>query len=280
MAESGLSWRDQLSRVRNVVVEQEKRREVEKRLERERNEGRLTERLKEDTPKALSHRLTELKQRFDHAARKLFPLPQIQAMSQEIIDLHDLLAFYVDCMRSFTKVFNQSHRSMFPSLLNDVKGVMKGMERQLKQWGAIKPILDNTQFRPRTSDDDAILVTIAKEFSQRAHDVPLSIPADYFSRENRDFWTIESEGKAIGYVKFWPRDEVVTFAVAQPNDINVNKFLRGLLYKFGAEGPLPKPQTAIRVKITFPREAKFFSDLGFIRTETKGPSEWIYTREL
>lgn len=280
MAESGLGWRDQLTRVRSVVLEQEKRREVEKRLEQERNEGRLTERLKQDTPEALSHRLNDIKQRFDHVSRKLYPLPQLEAMSQEITDLRDLLAFYVDCMKSFGKVFNQSHRTMFPSLLSDVEGVVKGLERQIKQWTEIKPLLDKTQFRARKQEDDGPLVAITKEFSERAHDVTLSIPGDYFARENQNFWTIDTDGKVMGYMKYWAREDVVTFALAQPAEVNFNKFLRGLLHKFGAECPMGKPLAALRVKITFPREAKFFADLGFIRTETKGPSEWIYQREL
>jgi hypothetical protein len=280
MADIGLSWRDQLNRARQVVLQQEKRREVEKRLARERNEEALTARLKEDTPEAISHRMTELRQRFDHAARKLYPLPQLDEMQRDIEDLGDLLRFYVDCIKSFPKVFSPAHRQTFATVLSDIEGLANGLKRQLAQWEKVKELLDKTRFRPRQGEDDATLVAIAKEFSERAHDVTLSIPGDYFSREGDNFWTVDCGGKTLGYMKYWPAEDVVTFAVAQTDDVNFNKFLRGLLYRFGADGPMSKPLAAIRVKITFPKEAKFFADLGFIRTETQGPSDWIYSREL
>jgi hypothetical protein len=280
MSDSGLSWRDQLARVRQAVLVQEKRREVEKRLEQERNEEALTARLKEDTPEALSQRMSSLRQNFDHAARKLYPLPLLEQMQQDITDMRDQLHFYVDCMKSFPKVFSPAHRQALPALLDDVSGLIKGLDRQIAQWQTVKQALDKTRFRPRVSEDDAKLVAIAKDFSQRAHDVQLSIPGDYFSREGGNFWTADYDGSVLGYVKYWVNDGVVTFAFTTLDEVNYNKLVRALLYRFGAEGPMAKPLPGIRVKITFPKEAKFFSDLGFIRTETKGPSEWIYTREL
>ena len=74
-----LSWRDQLTKVRDQVVEQEKRREIEKRLERERNEETLGRRLKSDTPEALAARFGEIRRAFDRDARKCYPLPQLES---------------------------------------------------------------------------------------------------------------------------------------------------------------------------------------------------------
>lgn len=280
MSDSGLSWRDQLTQVRQRVLDQEKRREVEKRLERERNEEALTIRLKEDTPEALSQRMTALRQKFDAAARKFYPLPLLEEMRQNISDMSDLLNFYVDCIKSFPKVFSQGHRQAFPGLQDEASTLTKNIDKQLGQWQAVKVVLDKTQFRPRASDDDPKLVTLTKEFSERAHDVTLSIPGDYFGREGENFWVADYDGKVLGYVKYWANEGVVTFAFSPIEEVNYNKMLRGLLYRFGAQGPMPKPLAAIRVKITYPKEVKFFSDLGFVRSETKGPSEWIYSREL
>ena len=73
---------------------------------------------------------------------------------------------------------------------------------------------------------------------------------------------------------------VVTLALAPPTKVNFKKFIRGLLYKFHANGPLNETFDSVRVRIGFVREVKFFTDMGFVRAETKGPSDWVYKRNL
>ncbi len=63
--------------------------------------------------------------------------------------------------------------------------------------------------------------------------------------------------------------------------VNFNKFVRGLLHKFHANKEIfPTPSPAVRVRVGYVRETKFFTDIGFVRSETLGPSDWIYQRGL
>lgn len=275
-----LSWRDQLTKVRDHVVEREKRREVEKRLERERNEEALSRRLKEDTPEALAARFGEIRRAFDRDARKCYPLPQLEEALAALTNFGDLLRFYNDCMKQFPKVFTPAHKTAIPAQLRELAETQQGLDRQLTQWREVKAALDRVQFRPRKPSDDAPLVAVAKLFSNRAHKVSLSLPNDYFSRENANFWVAELDGKAIGYVKYVPADQALSFAVEPGDKVNFNRFVRALLWKFCTQGPLPQPLPQARVRIAFVREVKFFTDMGFVRAEVKGPSDWIYQREV
>ena len=275
-----LSWRDQLTQVRDHVVEQEKRREIDKRLEQERNEEALGRRLKQDTPEALAARFGDIRRAFDRDARKFYPLPQLEEALKALTDFGDLLRFYNDCMKQFPKVFTPAHKTGIPALLRDLGELQQGLDRQLAQWREVKTGLDHVQFRARKPSDDAPLVTVAKTFSDRAHKVGLSLPNDYFSRENTNFWVAEMEGKPIGYVKYMPADQALNFAIEPGEKINFSKFIRALLWKFCSQGPLPQPLPHARVRVAFVREVKFFTDMGFVRAEVKGPSDWINQREI
>jgi hypothetical protein len=281
MAGAGeLSWRDQLTKVRDRVVELEKRREVEKRLEQERNEEALGRRLKTDTPEALAARFGEIRRAFDRDARKFYPLPQLEEALKALTDFGDLLRFYNDCMKQFPKVFTAAHKTGIPAQLRELAEVRQGLDRQLAQWREIKTALDRVQFRARKPSDDAPLVALAKAFSDHAHKVGLSLPNDYFSRENTNFWVAELDGRPIGYVKYVPADQALNFAVEPGDQVNFSKFIRAILWKFCSQGPLPKPLSHARVRVAFVREVKFFTDMGFVRAEVKGPSDWIYQREI
>ncbi len=278
--DEGLGWLSQLSKVREQVVEMEKRRETERRLERERNEQALGKRLKEDTPAALTARFTELHKRFDRDARKFHPLPALEEVERELNDLQELLAFYEDCMKQFGRVFAPEHKTVIPGLLAQIKDMRGGLERQLGQWREVRTATDPVVFRARKAGDDPGLVAAAKSFSDRAHKVPLSIPGDFFAREGENFWVAEGAGAVIGYVKYSPADKTVSFALAPAGTVNFAKFVRAALHKFFTQGPLAEAPTAVRVHVAFGREAKFFTDMGFVRAETKGPSEWVYQRDV
>lgn len=280
MAQEGLSWRQQLAGVRETVQQMEKRREIERRLEQERNEQALSKKLKEDTAEALSQRYADIHKRFDRDARKFYPLPLLEAVSQEIQDFSDRLRFYADCIKSFPKVFTPNHKTVIPTLLADLDELRKGLDRQLGQWREIQAALEKLQFRAPQTPDGPALVAAAKSFNDRAHKVPLSIPNDYFARETKNFWVAEAEGKVLGYVKFLPADKTIAFSLVPEGTVNFTKFARGALHKFFTQGPLPEKPSAVRVNIAFVREVKFFTDLGFVRAETKGPTEWVYQREL
>lgn len=278
--EEGLGWLSQLTKVREQVVSMEKRRETERRLERERNEQALGKRLKDDTAAALTARFADIHKRFDRDARKLYPLPFLEGVEKDVKDLNELLVFYEDCMKQFAKVFTPEHKTAIPSLIAQIKEMQAGLERQLGLWHEVKTATDTLTFRPRKPGDDPALVAASKAFSERAHKVALSIPGDIFAREGENFWVAEAAGAVVGHVKFYPADKTMSFAVVPAGTVNFTKFVRAALYKFCAQGPLPQPLTAVRVLVVFGREAKFFTDMGFVRAETKGPAEWVYQRDV
>ena len=275
-----LGWKAQLGKLRETVLEMEKRREAERRLERERNEQALSKRLKEETAEALAAKLQDMQKRVERDARRFYPVPQLEQLLQDVAEYGDLLRFYADCMKSFPKVFTPQHKSGIPAILGDLDVLQHSLDRQLGQWREIKGAVDVLLFRPRKPADEAALVTAAKTFSDRAHKVSLSIPGDYFAREGVNFWTAELNGAAIGYLMHFPAENILVFAFSPDEKLNFNKFVRAALHKFAVSGPLAAPLAAIRVSIAFAREAKFFTDLGFVRAEIKGPGEWVYQRDM
>jgi len=275
-----LSWQQQLKSIRSNVVEREQRRETEKRIMRERSESALRDRLKEDTPEALNTRFNNTRKDSDRAARKFYPLPHIEMVLSDLKEFGDLLRFYTDCMKQFGKVFTPAHKTTIKNLLSELGNLQRGLDRQLRQWRALQPVIEATVFRARTAADDPAIVAAAKTFSEKAHNVPLSIPGDFFANEGDNFYVAEHEGEVFGYVKYWPEEKVVTLALAPLPGMNFKKLVRGLLHKFHTNGPLDETFDAVRVRIGFVREVKFFTDIGFVRAETKGPSDWVYKRDL
>ena len=279
-SDDALSWKDQLSTVRDRVVKMEQRRETEKRLQQERNEDALRKRLKDDTPEALNAHFNEIRRKFDRAVRKFYPLPHVEGALQEITDFGDLLYFYKDCIPQFGKVFQPNHRTVIKSLLGELGNLQRGLDRQLKQWRQVDEVTAEVTFRAREDADNEPLAAVAKAFSERAHSVPLSIPSDYFGHEKENYWVVDYADDVIGYVKFWPEDKVVTFAIGTIEKVNFNKLVRGVLHKFFTGDVLSEKLSAVRVRVSYVREVRFFTDMGFVRAETRGPSDWIYEREI
>jgi hypothetical protein len=177
-------------------------------------------------------------------------------------------------------VFTPQHKTTFAALLAELAELQRGLDRQLGQWREVKTLADTVAFRPRQPADDASLVAVAKKFNDRAHKVPLSIPGDFFSREKENFWVVEMQGAVVGHLKYAPTEKTLSFAIDPGEKGNFGKFIRGVLYKFCTQGPLPQQLTSVRVRVAFVREVKFFTDMGFVRAETKGPTDWIYQRDL
>lgn len=280
MGNNELSWKGQLDIVRNRVKEQEKQREIEKKLLRERNENSLRERLNTDTAESLSARFADCRGRFDVGVRKFYPLAHIEAVAKDLDTLKELLVFFTGCMKDFAQVFTPEHNTEIPRLLREIADLRKGLDRQLQQWQEVRDTLDGMVFRARADADNEPLVTVAKLFSERAHRVQLSLPSGYFAHEEDNFWVAQNGEFILGYVRFFPEEKVVAFAVVPHQKVNFNKFIRGILSEFLTAGPLTEKMSAVRVHITYGREVKFFTDLGFSRVEIKGPSDWIYQRDL
>jgi hypothetical protein len=278
----GLSWKDALSKVRRNVVEQENQRELERRLEQERNESDLRERLKVDTAESLNARTQAIRADFDQAVRKFCPIGDLDKVREAQQNLHDLLRFYESCFKRFGQVFSARHKSDIPRLRKELEELRRLLNRQDRQWKAIAEVLEEVSFVPRTPEHDEALLIVARDFSQRAHGIELSIPADYFVHESENFWVVETTEHVLGYVKLVEEDGArrLVFALSPVGKMNFNKYVRGILYKFATEGPPPEKLSAIRVRVTYQREVKFYTELGFTRTEIKGPSDWIYERPV
>ena len=170
--------------------------------------------------------------------------------------------------------------------MRDLGEVQRGFDKQLSQWRAIERVLADSQWRGRQSEDDGPLVDIAKTFNEEAHGVPLSLPKDFFASEKEDFYVVQLGGAPYGYVKYRPANDTITFAVVRPPrldagvKLNFSKFVRGLLHGFSQGGPMDRSLDSLNVRLSYAREVKFFTDLGFTRAETHGMSDWTYSCSL
>lgn len=286
MTRQELSWKKQLQHVKSKVLEAEKQREDLKRMQLERSRESLQERLKEDTPEALDGVLAALKKECSRSSREFYATPHLQTALDRLGELGQKLRFYKDCQKDFGKLFTPRLRQTLDKLLRDLGAVQRGVEKQLAQWRAAEQVLSGTLFRPRGPADDGVLVGLAKAFHEAAHGGALSLPKNFFANEKDGFYVADFHEQPYGYVKYWPKEDVITFAVAQPKNVeppvklNFNKFIRGLLHHFARNGPLQKPLDTLRVRISYAREAKFFTEIGFVRSETHGMSDWTYSCSL
>ena len=72
----------------------------------------------------------------------------------------------------------------------------------------------------------------------------------------------------------------MAFALINVRETNFTKLVQGFLYHFCTAGPMQDPPKAIRVRLSYPNETKFYIALGFQRTEMHEMSGWTYTRTL
>lgn len=277
---AGLDWQSQLAQLRGTVEEMEKRRAEEERLQLERSREGLVERLKKDTPASLNEESLNLRRECDRAARRFFPPHAIADVLGRLKDFRKRLQFYTDCKKDFKDLFPPDLSQVIGHCLRDVDKAKAGLERQLGQWREVEEALEHVSFRPRDEADGPALSQRAKEFSQRAHGMGLSIPNDFFASEGEGFHVVLIGEEVIGHVKYWDDKDVITFAIAPLENANFPKFVRGVLWK-AYQGPLAdKNQAKARVRLSMNKEVKFFTDLGFSRAETVSVNEWIFDRAL
>ncbi len=278
--ESGLGWLAQLQKVRGVVENMEKQRAEDQRLKLERSREALKERLKHDTPSSLSQEFQDLRKDCDRAARRFYPPDDLQQALNRIADFRKRLEFYKGCYKDFSDLFTPQLTQVIDRSFEDLKAVTSGIERQLSQWTEVQALLQDITFRPKQDADNRPLTQAAKAFSERAHGMGLSMPADFFAGEKEGFFVVAIKDALIGYIKYWEDRQVITFALDPPPKTNFPKFVRGVLHK-AYTGPLAeKKQDSVRVRLSMSREVKFFTDLGFSRKETISVSEWIFERPL
>jgi len=277
MAAKQLSWRDQLSRVREDVVRAERERELRKKMERERSRGALAERLKQDSPEALNARFNELKKTCQQVGQRLYPPDELRQQLAELENLEELLQYFEICKREHGDLFNTAMRQAMVRLRGELADIRKSIDKQLRQWRAVEALLGGTDFRPRTDKDDARLLEIAKSFSLAAHSLALSVPADYFATESENFYVAEGPGGVYGYVKYWSEANAISLGLEPPARVNFKKLLRGFFRTCCTRGPLAGKMDALRVRISDPGEFRFYQGLGFRRTALTSP---VCTRPL
>jgi len=277
MAAKQLSWRDQLSRVREDVVRAERERELRKKMERERSRDALAERLKRDSPEALNARFNELKKTCQQVGQRLYPPDELRQQLTELESLEELLQYFEICKREHGDLFNTAMRQAMVRLRGELADIRKSIDKQLRQWQAVEALLDATDFRPRTDKDDPRLLDIAKAFSLTAHNLALSLPGDYFATESENFYVAKGPDGVYGYVKYWPEANAISLALEPPARVNFKKLLRGFFRRLCTRGPLAGKMDALRVRISDPGEFRFYQGLGFRRTTLASP---VCTRTL
>jgi hypothetical protein len=279
--DSGDDWRAQLEKLRGNVEEMERKRAEEERLRLERSRESLQERLRHDTPESLNHQIQDLRKDCDRAARRFYPVEGIEQGQAKVQDFAKRIQFYRECEGQFSDLFTPPVKLAIARCHEEIEKIRWGLDRQLRQWGEIRDVLGNVAFRTRLAGDDKGLVQAAKQFSEAAHGMGLAIPPDFFSTEGAGFHVVAHQEAVLGYIRHWPDQRVVTFAVVPPSKLNFPKFIRGVLYKAYRSGPLAATgSNSVRVRLGMTREVKFFTDLGFVRSETVSVSEWVYERSL
>jgi hypothetical protein len=268
MPSGNLSWREKLVRVRDLVVEAEKEREMRKQQEKERSREALAERLKKDTPEALINQFNDLKKRCQQVARKVYPPDNLREQLASLAALGNKLRLYKDTQREHGSLFSLPMKQTLNRLLNSLGEIQRSLDKQLGQWQGVEQILNATAFRARQPSDAPRLLEIAKSFSREAYQITLSLPNDYFASESQHFHVAQSSSGVYAYVRYWPDSQTVAFALTAPGRVNFKKLVRGFLHVLCKRGPEGPPTTTIRVRISDPREFKFYQELGFRRDST------------
>lgn len=280
MAGKEPSWREQLNSLRGQIAEAEKQREIRKKLEMERNKEALSARLRRDTPQALQAEYNRLRETCQRIARRLYPPDALRAQLDAIAELGERLRFYRECQKDYGDLFSAEMRQTLMRLLSDLGELQRGMDRQLGQWAPVETILRATAWRPPQPADARRLVEISKVYNEKAFSLTLSLPGDFYAEESQNFFVAEHGGNAYGFVKYWPADDAITFAVVPLGEVNFRKFIRGFVHCFYTSGHIQPRAPVVRVRLSHPAEFRFFADMGFARAESKSLTDSIYQREL
>ena len=106
----GASWRQQLTVVKDKVVEAEKRKELERKLQIQRTREGIAAKLAEDTPDELERRCREIENGFKAGGRELFPVEAMQIAAEGLDELSAKVAYYLDSMKEFSDLFPPAYR--------------------------------------------------------------------------------------------------------------------------------------------------------------------------
>ena len=278
-SDNGGSWREQLSKVKDKVVETERRTELERKLQVQRTKESIAEQLEADTPDELERRFRGLQDALRAGGRELFPVKTMLDAAKQLDDLSDRIEFYVDTLNKFEDVFPAPYKDLLPRLQANIADLKERSAKQVEEWSNVKIVTDATKFRAKQPDDDPTLLHIAKTFYERAHGIDLNLPKHFFSKKAEGFHVATFQDIPYAYVEVGDVKDSVTIVVGEVLGANFVKLVRGCMYTWCRRGPLGKSD-AISVRVMSRDEVKFYKGLNFLRSGTRGMSDWVYSRKV
>ena len=288
--DTAASWRTQLSKLKDKVVEEEKRkeqerkeeekrREVERKLQIQRTKEGIAEHLRTDTPEALHRTLRSLQDAFRAGGRELCPVGTMLTAATELDEFGEKIAYYMDSLTNFADAFPAAYRDLLPRLQASIKEAKDRSAKQVAEWSNVKIVTEGTEFRGIQPEDEPTLIHVAKTFYQKAHGIDLNLPKNFFSKKAAGFHVATFQEIPYAYVEVGDIKDTVTLAVGEVIGTNFTKLVRGFMYIWCQKGPVGKTDT-ISVRVTSRDEVKFYTALNFIRSGTRGMSDWTYSRKV
>ena len=276
---NGTSWRDQLSIVKDKVVEAENRKELERKLQIQRTRDGIAAKLAEDTPEEMDRRFREMENDLRAGGRELYPGKAMQSAGEAMEELTAKAKYYQDAMKEFPDLFPDPYPQTLKRLEPGLARAQERSAKQIHEWSNVGIVTDGTQFRKKEVDDEPTLIHIAKTFHKKAHGIDLNLPKAFFSKKSEGLWVATFQ--EIPYAYCLETDVAETFSVSVGEVIGTNfvKLVRGLLHRFCTAGPVGR-MNKVSVHVTSRDEVKFYTHLNFLRTATRGMSDWTYTRKL
>ncbi len=275
------SWREQLSVVKNKVVEAEKRKALERKLQIQRTKEGIQAKLKEDTPDALERSFREIETGMKAGGRELFPVETMQAAARQMEELNEKVQYYLGVMKDkqFADLFSSAYQQTLRRVDAGIKKLRDRASKQVDEWSKVKLVMDATQFRGKLPEDEPTLIHVAKTFHQKAHGITLNLPSTFFSRRSEGLWVATFQDIPYAYVMETDVEGTLSLAVGEVIGTNFLKLVRGFMHTLATRGPLGKLET-IHVRVTSRDEVKFYTNLNFLRTAVRGMLDWTYSREI
>lgn len=279
VSEAKGDWRDQLSKVKDRVVEVERRKALEDRLKIERTKEGLTEQVQKDSPEVLQHQFRELQDAFRAGGRELYPVDTMLAASVQLDELGDRVELYLDSIERFQDVFPAAYVGLLPRLKAGVESIRERSGKQVQEWANVKIVTDGTAFREKREEDEPTLVHVAQTFYKKAHGIDLNLPKQFFAKKAQGFYVATFQGIPYAYVEVGDIKGTCSIVVGEVLGTNFSKLVRGFMYAWCRKGPLGKIDS-LSVRVTSRDEVKFYTALNFLRTRTLGMSDWTYARKV
>jgi uncharacterized protein YaaR (DUF327 family) len=274
------SFREQLLAIRHQVAEAEEEREQKKREERERTKEKLAEELKQNPPERLSQQLKAIEESYKSVGKRFYPVEAIEECIRELEGFEELVKRYLRYQERYPDIYSESLQRGLKQLKQGIADLRDKIQPQWDQWASVANLLKTTEFRQRQKGDEGRLVEVAKVFHERAHGIDLNIPKSLFAAKRDNFYVAASGDGIFGYFEAFPEEKRVSFGIAPPQGVNFTKLVRGIVHHFCTKGPTSLPKDEVNVRIYSREEVKFYTELGFIRAETLGMSDWMYQKKV